>query len=134
MGSAVGTIFVISARVGKSICESRAAKEQHVRQHRMYSITQTHAYTPNKKILQETRNPMTTPRASRIVSFLLGLALGTGVAFLLSLLSAWFSPSTQATTTRGMSDDQVQVWTLSPSEAAALSMSPALIEDPFARL
>ena len=43
-------------------------------------------------LLQDTWTPMTTHRASRCVSFVLGLALGTGVAVLLSLLSTWFSP------------------------------------------
>ena len=63
-----------------------------MRQHRMYSTTQAYAYTPSKDILQRLQTPMTARRASRFVSFVLGLALGTGVAVLLALLSAWLSP------------------------------------------
>ena len=66
-----------------------------MRQRRTYAITQTLAYTPDKDLLQDTWDtwtPMTTHRASRCVSFILGLALGTGVAVLLSLLSTWLSP------------------------------------------
>jgi len=62
-----------------------------MRQHRTYSITQAHAYTPDKDILQDTWTPITAHRASRFVSFVLGLALGTGVAVLLAQLSTWFS-------------------------------------------
>ena len=63
-----------------------------MRQHRMYSTTQAYVYTPSKGILHRLQTPMTARRASRFVSFVLGLALGTGVAVLLSLLSAWLSP------------------------------------------
>jgi hypothetical protein len=62
-----------------------------MRQPRPYAITLTHAYTPDSDILQDTWTPMTTRRASRCMSFVLGLALGTGVAVLLSLFSTWFS-------------------------------------------
>jgi hypothetical protein len=62
-----------------------------MRQPRTHAIIQTYAYTPDKDMLQETRTPMTASRASRCVSFILGLALGTGVAVLLSLLSTWLS-------------------------------------------
>jgi hypothetical protein len=58
---------------------------------RTYSSTQTHAYIPDKDMLQDTRTPMTTDRASRFVSFVLGLVLGTGVAVLLAQLSTWLS-------------------------------------------
>jgi hypothetical protein len=62
-----------------------------MREQRTYSITQTHVYPPDKDILQDTRTPMTTRRASRFVSFVLGLVLGTGVAVLLAQLSTWLS-------------------------------------------
>jgi hypothetical protein len=62
-----------------------------MRQPRTYAVTQMQAYTPDKNILRKTWTPMATRRASRCVSFVLGLALGTGVAVLLSLLSTWFS-------------------------------------------
>jgi hypothetical protein len=62
-----------------------------MRQPRTSSITQTHAYTPDNDLLQDPWAPLTTRRASRGVSFVLGLALGTGVAVLFSLLSTWFS-------------------------------------------
>ena len=62
-----------------------------MREPRTYLITQTHPYTPDKDILQDTRTPMTTPRASRFVSFGLGLVLGTGAAVLLAQLSAWLA-------------------------------------------
>ena len=63
-----------------------------MRQPRTYAITQTLASTLDTDHLQDTWTPMTTHRASRWVSFVLGLALGTGVAALLSRLSTWFSP------------------------------------------
>jgi len=63
-----------------------------MRQYRTYSIAQAYAYTtPGKDILQRLQTPRTAHRASRFVSFVLGLALGTGVAVLLAQLSAWFS-------------------------------------------
>jgi hypothetical protein len=105
-----------------------------MRQQRTYSITQAYAYTPSKDILQRTQTPIIARRVSKCVSFLLGLALGTGVAVLLSVLSAWFFPSTPATATSVRSDDQAQVWTLSPSEGEESGLSSALLEDPFARL
>jgi len=55
------------------------------------SVTPTHASTPDAPMLPHPRTPMPTRRASRCVSFALGLALGTGVAVLFSLLSTWFS-------------------------------------------
>jgi len=60
-------------------------------QQRTYSITQTHAYTPDKDIFQDTQPSMTSYRASRFVSFVLGLTLGKGIAVLLAQLSAWLS-------------------------------------------
>ena len=62
-----------------------------MRQYRTYSIAQAYAYTPSKGILQRLQTPMTAHRASKFVSFVLGLALGTGVAVLFSLLRTWFS-------------------------------------------
>ena len=62
-----------------------------MRQPRTPSIAQTYVYTPDNDMLQDPWIPLTTRRASRWLSFVLGLALGTGVAVLLSLLSAWFS-------------------------------------------
>jgi len=61
-------------------------REQHT-----YSIPQPHAYTPDKDLLQDTQMPLTTRRASRFVSFVLGLVLGTGVVVLLTQLSAWLA-------------------------------------------
>jgi len=62
-----------------------------MRQYRTYSIAQAYAYTPSKDILQRLQTPMTAHRVSTFVSFVLGLALGTGVAALLVQLSAWLS-------------------------------------------
>jgi len=62
-----------------------------LRQHRTYSIAQSYLYTPSKDIFQKPQIPMTARRASRFVSFVLGLALGTGVAVLLAQLIAWVS-------------------------------------------
>ena len=62
-----------------------------MREPRTYSITQPHAYTPDTDILQDAQTPITTRRASRFVSFVLGLVLGTGVAVLLAQLSTWLS-------------------------------------------
>jgi hypothetical protein len=91
IGTVFGMIFVFLAGVLKNTGESRATKERHMREQRTYSSTQTHAYTPDKDILQDTRTPMTIRRASRFVSFVLGLVLGTGVAVLLAQLSAWLA-------------------------------------------
>ena len=91
IGPAFGTIFVILAWVLKNIYESRATQERHMREQRTYSITQTHMYPPDEDILQDTRTPVTPRRASRVVSFVLGLVLGTGVAVLLTQLSAWLA-------------------------------------------
>ena len=87
-----------------------------MRQYRTYSISQTQAYPSEKDMLQDTWRPMTTRRASTFVSFVLGLVLVTGMIVLLSLLNAWFSPSTPATATNVMFAEQAQVWTLSPRE------------------
>jgi hypothetical protein len=91
MGPAVGTLFVVSACAGKRRSESRAAKEPPVRQPRICSVTQRHADTSDAQSLQHPWTPLPTRRASRVGSFVLGLALGTGVAILFSLLRTWFS-------------------------------------------
>jgi hypothetical protein len=92
-----------------------------MREQRTYSITQSYAYTPSKDILQRPQTSMTARRASKFVSFVLGLVLGTGVAVLLSLLSAWFFPATPTTSTSVMFAEQAQVWTLSRGEAEELA-------------
>ncbi len=51
---------------------------------------------PSKILLVDddpSRRSMTARRVSRFVSFVLGLALGKGIAVLLATLSAWFSSS-----------------------------------------
>ena len=105
-----------------------------MRQQRTYSIPQAYAYTPRKDICQRQQTFMTPGRASKCVSFVLGFALGTGVAVLLSLLSSWYFPSTPATAASVRSDDQAQVWTLSPSEMEEPGLSSALLVHPSARL
>ena len=55
-----------------------------MRQYRTSSIAQAYAYTP--------KISMTAQRVSRCVSCVLGLALGTGEAVLVSLLRPWFAP------------------------------------------
>jgi hypothetical protein len=62
-----------------------------MRQPRTSSISQTQAFTPDNDILQNTWTLTTTRRMSRVGSFVLGLALGAGVAVLLSLCSTWFA-------------------------------------------
>jgi uncharacterized protein involved in exopolysaccharide biosynthesis len=62
-----------------------------MRQPRTDAVTQRHASTPDAQSLQHPWPPMPTRRASRVASFVLGLALGTGVAVLFSLLRTWFS-------------------------------------------
>jgi hypothetical protein len=104
-----------------------------MRQPRTYSIPRSYTYTPSKDILHRSHTSMSLGRASKCVSFILGLALGTGVAVLLFLLSAWFFPSTPATAASVRSDDQAQVWTLSPSDVEESGLSSALLADPFAR-
>jgi hypothetical protein len=91
-----------------------------MRQHHTYSITQSDAYIPSMDMFQRTQTPMTAGRASKFAFFVLGFACGTGVAILLVLLGTWFSPPTPATATSVMSDDQAQVWTLSPREIEEL--------------
>ena len=92
-----------------------------MREQRTYSITQSYAYTPSKDILQRPQTSMTARRASKFVSFVLGLVLGTGIAVLLSLLSAWFFSATPTTSTSVMFAEQAQVWTLSRGEAEELA-------------
>jgi hypothetical protein len=92
-----------------------------MREQRTYSITQSYAYTPSKDILQRPQTSMTARRASKFVSFVLGLVLGTSVVVLLSLLSAWFFSSTPTTATSGMFAEQAQVWALSRGEAEELA-------------
>jgi len=49
---------------------------------------------PSKILLVDddpSRRSMTARQVSRFVSFVLGLALGKGIAVLLATLSAWFS-------------------------------------------
>jgi len=62
-----------------------------MRQPRTCSVTQRHASPADAQSLQHLGTRMPPPRASRVVSFVLGLALGTGVAVLLSLFSTWCS-------------------------------------------
>jgi hypothetical protein len=105
-----------------------------MRQQRTYSIPQAYAYTSRKDILQRQRTGMTPGRASKCVSFVLGLALGTCVAVLLSLFSAWFFPSTPATAASVRSNAQAQVWPLSSSGMAEPGLSAAALVHPSARL
>jgi len=91
LGPAIGTLFVISACAGKHCWTSRAAKEPPMRQPRPCAVTQRHASPLDAQSLQHPGAPMRPRRASRVVSFVLGFALGTGVAVLLSLLCAWFA-------------------------------------------
>jgi len=60
-------------------------------QPRPCSVTQRHASPLDAQSLQHPGAPMVPRQASRVVSFVLGFALGTGVAVLLSLLRTWFS-------------------------------------------
>jgi len=59
-------------------------------QPRTCSVTQRHASPLEAQSLQHPGAPMLPRRTSRVVSFVLGFALGTGVAVLLSLLRTWF--------------------------------------------
>ena len=111
-----------------------AAKEKHMRQRRMYLLSQSCAYTPSKDILQRTPTVITARRATRVVSFVLGFVLGTGMSLLLVLLSTWLSSSTPTPTTGVISNDQARVWTPSHSEGEELGIACVLIEEPFARL
>jgi hypothetical protein len=54
-----------------------------MRQYRTYAIAQAYAYTA--------QIAMTAHHVSRLVSCVLGLALGTGVVVLLAQLSVWLS-------------------------------------------
>jgi hypothetical protein len=60
-------------------------------QPRTCAVTQRHASPLEAQSLQYPGASMLPRRASRVVSFVLGLALGTGVAVLFSLLRTWFS-------------------------------------------
>ena len=61
-----------------------------MRQPRPCAVTQRHASPLDAQNLQHPGASMPPRRASRAVSFALGLALGTGVAVLFSLLRTWF--------------------------------------------
>jgi hypothetical protein len=91
IGTVFGMIFVILEGYSRILVSLVQHKERHMSEQRTYSSTQTHAYIPDKDMLQDTRTPMTTDRASRFVSFVLGLVLGTGVTVLLAQLSTWLS-------------------------------------------
>jgi hypothetical protein len=91
IGPAFGMIFVILEGYSRILVSLVQHKERHMSEQRTYSSTQTHAYIPDKDMLPDTRTPLTTDRASRFVSFVLGLVLGTGVAVLLAQLSTWLS-------------------------------------------
>jgi hypothetical protein len=105
-----------------------------MRQQRMDSITQAYAPTPSKDILQKTQTSMTSRRANRLASFVLGLVFGLGMIVLLALLSVLVSPSTRATAMSVLSAEEFQVRSLSPGEVKELGMSPGLVENLFARL
>src|SRR5262249_39950762 len=90
LGPAVGTLFVVSACAGKHCRTARAAKEPPMRQPRSCSVPQRHASPLDVQSLQHLGASMPPRRASRVVAFVLGLALGTGVAVLFSLLRTWF--------------------------------------------
>ena len=90
LGPAVGTLFVVSACAGKHCRTSRAAKEPPMSQPRPCSVTPHHASPLDAQSLQHPGASIPPRRASRVVSFVLGLALGTGVAVLFSLLRTWF--------------------------------------------
>jgi hypothetical protein len=62
-----------------------------MRQPRTCAVTQRYASPLDAQSLQHPGAPMLPRRVSRVVSFVLGFALGTGVAVLLSLLCAWFA-------------------------------------------
>jgi hypothetical protein len=105
-----------------------------MRQQRMGLITQAYTYIPSKDILQKTQTSMTTRRASRLASFVLGLVFGLGMIVLLALLSVLLSPSTRATAMSVLSAEEFQVRSLSPGKVEEMGMSPGLVEDLFARL
>jgi hypothetical protein len=63
-----------------------------MRQPRTDVVTQRHASPPDAQRRQHPWTRLPTRQASRAGSFVLGLALGTGLAVLLSLLSTWLSP------------------------------------------
>jgi len=90
LGPTIGTLFVVSACAGKHCCTSRAAREPPMSQPRTCSVTQRHASPLDAQSLQHPGAPMLPRRASRVVSFVLGFALGTGVVVLFSLLRTWF--------------------------------------------
>ena len=79
-----------------------------MKQRRMYSLSQSYAYTPSKDMLQRTPTAIIAHRVTRVVSFVLGFALGTGVSLLLVLLSTWLSPLTPAPATSVIFNDQAQ--------------------------
>ena len=60
-------------------------------QPRTCSVTQRHASPLDAQNLQHPGAPMLPRLASRVVSFVLGFALGTGVVVLFSLLRTWFA-------------------------------------------
>jgi hypothetical protein len=62
-----------------------------MREPRTDAVTQRHASTPDAQSRQHPLTPLPTRRASRVGSFVLGFALGTGVAVLFSLLCTWLS-------------------------------------------
>jgi len=96
-----------------------------MKQPRTCSVTPTHASTPDAQSLPPPRTPMPTRRVTRCVSFALGLALGTGVAVLCSLLRTWFSASTPTTAMGVLTHEHASVGPRSPRAVVARGLSPA---------
>ena len=105
-----------------------------MKQHHMNSLSHSYASIPSPDILQRPPTAITARRVTRIVSFVLGFALGTGVSLLLVLLSVWLSPSPPVPATSIISNDQVQIWAPSHSAEEKPGISAGVIEASFARL
>lgn len=105
-----------------------------MRQHRTYSIPQTHTHTPTQDSLRETPTRLTTQRTLRVPTLVQRLALGTSVVVMLALLSIWLFPATQALIRVATSANSSLGQTLSPSELEDMGIAPGLLDDIFAHL
>jgi hypothetical protein len=104
-----------------------------MRQHRTNALVPPHTHTPGHDGIRETQTSMSTHRAAKLPAVVLGLALGTALAVILLMLSAWLSPSTPATVRVAASAEPSRGQPLSPGELEDAGIASLLLEDVFAR-
>ena len=103
-----------------------------MRRHRTYSPVQAHTSTLCKDTIMELQTHMPTCRATRGSAVVSRIALGTGMAVLLALLSGWAVPSIPDTAEGDRAAEPALAQILSPSELEDAGLAPMFFEDFFA--